>query len=85
MTSDLNPQRHLAARVDDPDTDRAAVRAVLLRVERGQLTAAQGHTVMQALGLAPYLDGGRTDENGARQALTRAEQRRRATHNNPVT
>jgi hypothetical protein len=51
---------------DTPAEDRAATRAVLARVADGRLTHAQARSVLQALGLAPYEDGGRYRPTGQR-------------------
>lgn len=76
------------ARVDDdPVAQAAALRAVLLRYDRGQLTADEVVLVLEGLGLQGYESGARTDALGRREVTTRAKRRqkarRAATHPDP--
>ncbi len=51
---------------EDADDARAAVRAVLWRVERGLLSKADAYTVLQVAGLVPDGHTTKRDPNGKR-------------------
>lgn len=77
--SDLSGQFKQILRVaEHPDTDRAAVRAVLHRVDTGLLSREDAVTVLQALGLRPSEDGGKYRAFGQRESQTPRRRRRRA-------
>lgn len=62
---------------DDPVTDARALSAVLARVDDGRLSREEGLTVLQALGLAPSVDGGTYRPFGQRESKTATVRRRR--------
>lgn len=69
MSSDLNPQRHLAAHVDDPDVIRRA-QSNLARTARDAAWSREDLVqVMEALGWADYKQGGRRSNRGERQSI----------------
>lgn len=67
MTSDLNPQRHLANHVDDPDTIRRAQSNLARTARDGAWSRDDLVTVMEALGWSDYTPGGRTSVLGGRE------------------
>jgi len=67
VSSDLNPQRHLAAHVDDPDVIRRA-QSNLARTARDAAWSREDPVqVMEALGWADYDTGGRRSALGGRE------------------
>lgn len=67
MTSDLNPQRHLAAHVDNPDVIRRAQSNVARTARDGGWSRDDLVQVMEALGWADYTEGGRRSNLGERK------------------
>lgn len=60
---------------EDPETDQAAVRAVMLRVDRGQLDHPGAYRVLEALGLIDAPSGGKYTPWGARNTKDRDRKR----------
>lgn len=57
MTSDLNPQRHLANHVDDPDVTARAQSNLARTARDGDWTRDEIVQVMEALGWSDYTAG----------------------------
>ena len=69
MTSDLNPQRHLANHIDDPDIIRRAQSNLARTARDGGWSRDELVQVMEALGWADYKPGGRRSNLGERQSV----------------
>lgn len=75
MSSDLNPQRHLAAYVDDPDTIRLAQSNLARTARDGAWSRDELVQVMEALGWSDYTTGGRTSNLGERKTVRNRRRR----------